>query len=156
MRAFWTLLAAGALAAALPAAEPAAGSLTKVTGDFACEALGRSPADIAITVYRLPDRSRVSQSGWGSGSFSIELPPGRYLLHVRGVEVLPITLPVLVPEGENELPLGTLSLEPSVLASCYGKLPPPWHVKEARNLDAKATLADFKGRWTLLAFWAWW
>ena len=143
------LLALAALGAETPVG-------TRVTGAFACEALGRPPIDVAVNVYRLPGNERVRQTSWASGRFSIFLPPGEYRFHFHGVEMAARTLAVTIGGDQAELDLGTVDLEPSLLASCYGKPPPPWRVSEARGVDPKATLADFKGKWVVLEFWGYW
>jgi len=127
-----------------------------VEGAFACEALGRPPADASLVVFRLPEGTRVRSTGWKGGRFRLALPPGDYRFLVHGVEIAQATLEVQVREGAGRLDLGTLPLEPSLLAEHYGKPPPDWTVSEARGLDPGATLADFRGRWVVLAFWGYW
>lgn len=146
-----------ALVAALPAlADDAPAPSVPVTGTFACAALGRAPVDVGLNVYRLPGREPVSRTSWASGRFSLTLPPGKYLLQFHGVEIAQLAFPILITKDAKDFDLGAIDLEPSVLAAHYGKPPPAWHVAEARGVDPKAALADFKGKWTLLVFWGFW
>ncbi len=152
-----TVLLLGASLAASCATRPAPsfGSV-RVEGAFACEALGRPPADASLVVFRLPEETRVSASGWKGGRFRLELPPGDYRFLVHGVEIAQTSLDVRVPEGAGRLDVGVIPLEPSLLAGHYGRPPPGWTVSEARGLDPATTLADFRGRWVVLVFWGYW
>jgi hypothetical protein len=143
------------LAASCGEPPPRSGEI-RVEGAFACEALGRLPADATLVVFRLPEGTRVRASGWTAGRFHVSLPPGDYRFLFHGVEIAQASLDVQVHAGDGRLDLGTILLEPSRLARHYGKPPPPWTVAEARGLDPGSSLADFRGRWVILAFWGTW
>ena len=38
----------------------------------------------------------------------------------------------------------------------YGKPAPPLHVADARGVSKSVRWSDFKGRWVLVEFWAYW
>lgn len=152
----FSLLLGIVLAAASCGAPPPHSGTVRVEGGFACESLGRPPADVGLAVFRLPEERRVSASGWTAGRFHLELPPGDYRFLIHGVEIAQCILDVQVPVGAGRLDVGTIPLEPSLLATHYGKPPPDWIVSEARGLDPGASLADFRGRWVVLAFWGYW
>ena len=127
-----------------------------VTGTLVCEALGRAPRDVSVFIARLSDGALVSHSAWNSGRFNVRLLPGKYRILCKGVEIARQEQQVEVPAGQAAFDLGSFELEPSAIAVCYGKPPPDWRVAEARGVDPKCTLADFKGRWTVLEFWGYW
>ncbi len=138
------------------AGPPSAGEGPGVEGTYACEALGRLPSDVTVKAFRASDGARVRDSSWGTGRFRLSLAPGEYRLLFHGTEIRQQVVPVTVPPGAGRTDLGTVSLEPSTLALSYGIEPPAWTVGEARGLPRGAELADLRGRWVILAFWAYW
>lgn len=118
------------------------------------------------------------------GRFSLLLPPGTYDLDVyssspdarmpkpgeRKLKDAPADMPpylkgirIEVP-AEGELDLGTLHVElprdsdgiPRSHFLFIGKEPPALSITDARGVPKDAKLADFKGKWVLLDFWALW
>ena len=92
----------------------------------------------------------------GAPAFGLRLPPGGYVMTVGGVDCRRMSQRINVTEDMPVLDLGTTDLEPTIIAQHYGKEPPAWTVSDARGVDAKATLSDFKGKWVLLEFWGFW
>ena len=88
--------------------------------------------------------------------FSLPLPPGRYRFSIGAVDCRRTGGQVEVAAGNRRMEMGTLDLEPTVIARHYGKEPPALHLTDARGTDPKVTLADRKGKWVLLEFWGFW
>jgi thiol-disulfide isomerase/thioredoxin len=117
------------------------------------------------------------------GEISFLLPPGKYDLEahsmspnaklftskeqagkdaVAGPPVLGIHIEV--PRGKATLDLGVLDLAlprdkdgiPRDLTQYYGKTPPELSITDARGVPKTVKLADFRGKWVVLEFWALW
>jgi hypothetical protein len=89
-------------------------------------------------------------------AFEFKLPRGRYAQHCFGEEVALLRRSLHL-EGEQAVhDLGTVDLDASGLAKSYGKEPPYWWIREARGVDEDVVVADYKGRWLLVIYWAWW
>jgi thiol-disulfide isomerase/thioredoxin len=118
------------------------------------------------------------------GEFSFLLPPGKYDLDVyssspdahmpkpaeRKLKDAPADMPpylsgirIEVP-AQAELDLGVLNVELPKdkdgigrdYSQFYGKEPPPLSITDARGVAKDVKLADFRGKWVLLDFWALW
>ncbi|MDH3591522.1 MAG: hypothetical protein OER88_06570 [Planctomycetota bacterium] len=92
----------------------------------------------------------------GAPSLSLRLPPGDYGLRIGGVDCKRMSKRITLTKDMRTVDLGATDLEPTIIAQHYGKEPPAWTVSDARGMDAKATLADYKGKWVLLEFWGYW
>jgi thiol-disulfide isomerase/thioredoxin len=111
------------------------------------------------------------------------LPPGTYNLQggsdEPGAKLVPpkeqaekdaaAKLPVRgmrleVPRGKRELDLGAIDLvlprdkagNAVDLTQYYGKAPPELSITDARGVAKTVKLADYRGKWVLLEFWALW
>jgi thiol-disulfide isomerase/thioredoxin len=91
-----------------------------------------------------------------SSNGTIPLPPGDYTLDLNGLDILSKSVPFTVRENGEPVDLGRITLERSALAKRYGKTAPPLTVTDGRGVSPKMTLADYKGRWVLVDFWAFW
>jgi hypothetical protein len=128
---------------------------TLVKAAFVSKGLGREiekayvsftarPAGIAVAAHR------------GAPSLSLRLPPGDYSVRVSGVDCRRVNTRIKLTVGTGTLDLGTTDLKPTIIALHYGKEPPKLTVSDARGVDPKVKLADFKGKWVLLEFWGYW
>lgn len=86
--------------------------------------------------------------------FSFHLPPGRYQLLLTAKDLVPLKMEVALEAGDVEL--GTIDLSATSLAKRYGKEPPAWNVTAARGVDKGVRLSDYKGKWVMIEFWAYW
>ena len=109
-------------------------------------------------LYLTDKRARIAIGSFVSAgsAFSFWAPPGEYDLSFSAKDVKKVTMGVLLRKEERELDLGTLSLLPTNLAKHYGKPPPAWNITAARNVRKDITLADYKGKWVMIEFWAYW
>ena len=114
----------------------------------------------------------VDACGSFRGQISFLLPPGNYELDV-GSRSPNADLPapkgqngirVEILRGKTTLDLGVLNLErprdkdgiARDYSQFYGKEPPELAVTDARGVPKGVKLADFRGKWVLLDFWAVW
>ncbi len=128
---------------------------TLVAGAFENKGLGRAIEKTYVSFTAKPASIAVA-SHVGAPSFTLRLPPAEYRLMVGGVDCERIVKRIALTRDMRTVDLGTTDLQPTIIAKHYGKEPPAWHVADARGVDPKATLADFKGKWVLLEFWGHW
>jgi thiol-disulfide isomerase/thioredoxin len=160
--------------------------LVRVTAKVYCSEAGRTPDWSNAVVYvpdGKGNRTKLMICGSFRGEVSLRLPPGTYDLDaystspnarlcspagqiskyvtadqpVRGIRIE-------IPRGESTLDLGVLDLTlprdkdgiPRDLTQYYGKEPPELAITDARGVPKTVQLADFRGKWVLLEFWALW
>ena len=147
----------GALACWDPA-DPAAlelrlGPAGKVSGKLDCSALGGAPAWTNVYVHAVcgERRLRVGQCSSDGAEFAFLLPGGSFELMCYGTDTLQRSEALEAPGAALEL--GTLDLEPTVLATLYGHPAPELAPTAARGIDPGTRLADLRGRHVLLEFW---
>ena len=128
---------------------------TLVTGAFENKGLGYTIEKTYVSFSAHPARIAIA-SHMGAPTYSLRLPPGDYRLMVGGVDCERIRQRVTVTKDMRAVDMGTTDLKPTIIAQHYGKAPPAWTVSDARGIDPKATLGDFKGKWVLLEFWGHW
>jgi thiol-disulfide isomerase/thioredoxin len=100
----------------------------------------------------------------GPAKFELRLPPGAYNVQCY-IPMMPAShngaarrVTIKPEEAGRVRDLGKIELKLNPLVKLQGKEPPQLHIKDARGVangkDVK--LADFKGKWVLLEFWATW
>jgi len=127
------------------------------------------------------DCLRLVSCGSFDGQFEFELPAGPYVLNAYGesirkqkedidVRAIPDLTLTLRP-SMSVVDLGALQLVPSLsldrrkdmaqldgtwgdYTKHYGETPPNWHVTDALGVNKDVNVADFKGKWLLIDFWA--
>ena len=155
--------------------------LVRVTAQIYCAEAGRTP-DWSMAVIHPPgDRSNYlhfTHCGSLRGKISLLLPPGTYDFDVYSEspdasmrtpkdqnddDGLPVRgIRVEVPFGKAEHDLGVLNValpkdKGGIVrdySQFYGKVPPELAITDARGVAKEATLAEFRGKWVLLNFWA--
>ncbi|MHC4469401.1 MAG: hypothetical protein ACYTDY_17365 [Planctomycetota bacterium] len=136
------------------------GPVVTVRGKFACPELGRTPRWANNYLFGFSEDGkgsvRIAVAATPDGSFAFKLPPGRYAQHCFGEEVTLLRRTLDLDAEESEQDLGTVEFEASGIAKAYGKEPPLWWIQEARGVDLSVEPADYKGKWLLVIYWAWW
>ncbi|MHC5544623.1 TlpA disulfide reductase family protein, partial [Singulisphaera rosea] len=94
-----------------------------------------------------------------SATFDLSVPPGQYEFQGYGTYTdfrraakRSLTLKADTPDVD----LGTIDLTPTPMATQFGKEAPNIKVTDARGVGPKVKLADYRGKWVVLEFWASW
>jgi thiol-disulfide isomerase/thioredoxin len=148
------------------------GPLVRVHGQFSCDELGERPDGTNVYVNVMPGRLpvprllnklapsplRLAQCSSQEARFSFSLPPGHYQFHGYGnpSDYHDANQVVELKADQPDLDLGTIDLKATELARRYGKTAPALHVTDAKGIRKDITLADFRGKWVVLEFWATW
>lgn len=127
----------------------------RVRGAYTNNELGYEIEKVYVTFTPAWTRMGVAAHR-GKPSFDLRLPAGEYKMTIGGVDCKRTAQSITLAEDKPVLDLGTVNLKATIIAKHYGKAPPAWNVSDARGVDAKATLSDFKGKWVLLEFWGFW
>lgn len=160
--------------------------LVRVTAEVYCSEAGKTPEWSSAQIYvpvEKGNRSKLMTCGSFRGEISFLLPPGEYHLEARSTSPNAMLrtskeqagkdavagppmrgIPIEVPRGKATLDLGVLNLAlprdkdgiPRDLTQYYGKVPPELAITDARGVPKTVRLADFRGKWVLLKFWALW
>ncbi|MHC4551037.1 MAG: TlpA family protein disulfide reductase [Planctomycetota bacterium] len=113
--------------------------------------------DTTVYVYVFDPRAPIAFASYITRDrFSFHLPPGTYQVLFTAKDLVPLKVPVGLAAGNREVDLRTVDLSATNLAQHYGKEPPPWNVTAARGVDPGVRLSDYKGKWVLIEFWAYW
>jgi peroxiredoxin len=119
-------------------------------------------------------RRRTAICGSFGGYFEFLLPPGTYEISASSDEPPASTVEdrqITLTPGQKDADLGSLVLRPSLgvqdridraktkgtwcdYKQNLGKLPPRWHLTDAKGVAKNAELSDFKGKWVMLYFWS--
>lgn len=149
--------------------------LVRVTAEVYCSALGKTPDWAGVRVFPVgpkgPHQSVMTCNSL-RGKASFLLPAGKYDFAVR-TKGPGARLPV--PDGQAgvrvEIPDRTTVVDVGVIdvplqrgrdgvvrhySRSYGKVPPPLAITDARGVPREVQLADYRGKWVLLDFWALW
>jgi thiol-disulfide isomerase/thioredoxin len=160
--------------------------LVRVTAKFTCSEAGKTPEWTSASVFVPNEKGelwKLMLCGSFRAQASFLLPPGTYNLQggsdEPGAKLVPpkeqaekdaaAKLPVRgmrleVPRGKRELDLGAIDLvlprdkagNAVDLTQYYGKAPPELSITDARGVAKTVKLADYRGKWVLLEFWALW
>ena len=84
------------------------------------------------------------------------LPPGTYRATIEDEYCGTMRLPITVPDENKALVLDRLVFRPQAFAEHLHKSIPPWHVVEAHGVAADIKLSDYRGKWLIVDFWAYW
>ena len=153
--------------------------LVRLQGTIKGPKPGKLPAwaSVGVMVPADPTRPlhmrRLVICGLDKDRFMISLPPGHYVLDAASGEPNGELAKEIVLTGDvPEIDLGVLTLLPARLTindkveqsqasgamgdytKRYGQKLPDWHITDARGVSKNVRLADFKGKWVLLDFWA--
>ena len=149
--------------------------LVRVTAKVYCSEAGRTPDSSNANVYPVGEKSdypKFTLCGSLRGQISFLLPPGKYDIEVdsnspnasiptpkgqRGIRVE-------IPRSKTTLDLGVLNVVrprdkdgiARDFSQFYGKEPLELAITDARGVPKAVKLADFRGKWVLLDFWAVW
>ncbi len=153
----------------------AIGPLVRVTAEVYCSEVGKTPEWSSVRVFPVGDQGAhqsVTVCGSFQGKISLLLPPGLY--EFRGNSQSPsarirtpdgqLGIRVEIPRDQTSLDLGILDVTRARDASgrvldvsqYYGKEPPELAITDARGVSQEIQLADYRGKWVLLDFWAVW
>ncbi|MBI2823873.1 MAG: TlpA family protein disulfide reductase [Planctomycetia bacterium] len=160
--------------------------LVRVTAKVYCSEAGRTPDWSIAVIHPPGDKSNYlhfTQCGSVRGEISLLLPPGKYDFDVYSQSPdasmrmpkeqkdkdsaadLPVRgIRVEIPRGQAALDLGVLNVAlprdkdgiARDYSQFYGKEPPELAITDARGVPKGVKLADFRGKWVLLDFWAVW
>jgi thiol-disulfide isomerase/thioredoxin len=149
--------------------------LTRVTAKVYSTEAGRTPELTNALIWVPGDKGKYQKlmlCGSFRGQISFLLPPGNYELRVDSRSPnakLPAPqgqsgIRVEIPRGKATLDLGVLNVErprdkdgiARDFSLFYGQEPPKLAVTDARGVPKGVKLADFRGKWVLLDFWAVW
>lgn len=132
--------------------------LVSVSGKLTCSKMPK-----ALTYATTSLQARAGRSAptvlrvTSSSTIQAKLPPGDYRLWVyAGQDAKGTTRNFTVPSGKERYDLGTIDLQPSIIAQHYGKTPPAWTVTDARGAAKTVGLGDYEGKWLLIEFWGYW
>jgi thiol-disulfide isomerase/thioredoxin len=131
--------------------------LVEVRVRFTYEASGRAPGEEPLTILREPGGIPVA-GGYVSESstFAAKLPPGPYRLRGAGSARHFGADREMVLEPGRPVDLGAIELKVTPFGRLVGKVPPPWHITDARGIPKDVRLSDFKGKWVVVEFWGFW
>ena len=127
----------------------------QVTASFSSPAK-EGQATWVSAVFIVGGRARLVSTNTTTAAISLPLPPGAYKLWLHGRDVRDLARDVTVPAGTEAHDVGSIELQPTIIAEHVGKAPPAWNVTEARGVEPDVTLADYSGKWVLLEFWGYW
>lgn len=107
-------------------------------------------------IYVTDTRARIAIASFVSKKtdFSFFMPPGDYEISFSAKDVKKVEMEVALTK--EDLNLRAVELSPTNLARHYGKEPPPWTITDARGVKKDVKLSDYKGKWVLIEFWAYW
>ena len=126
---------------------------TKGTIDDQALPPAKAPCSVEINA---PGKLDLIDLGDQPKQFSCRLPPGEYELYVAREDAEPLWKKATIGKRSTPVNLGTLKLKPTKMAESYGNPAPDWEITAARGVDARVKLADYKGKWVLIEFWAFW
>ena len=130
--------------------------LVKIQGKFTSRELGEQPTWTNVYLNLLPGKIRIGKHDSKEAKFSFLVPPGEYELYMYGTDVKKKTIRRTILGDEGTIDLKTIDLEATEVAKMYGKPPPRLSVSDARGVEKRVQLSDFKGRYVLLEFWGFW
>jgi thiol-disulfide isomerase/thioredoxin len=132
------------------------GPLVSVQGKIASQELGGKQIPAGVSMNVMPGRMRILHYSSKTGEFSFRLPPGTYEFFGSGAGVQRLTRELVLSADKPRVDLGTIDLEATAITRHTGRVPPPWHVTDARGVPKEVQLSDFKGKWVVLEFWGYW
>lgn len=157
--------------------------LVKVHADLFCPEAGKAPEFTRAQIYVSGgDNIILTQCGTYQAQVEFWLPPGDYEIAAAGesptasmpLQDRPADVPLhgkyargirfRVPRGVKDLDLGVLELRlPSDsegnavdITQYFGRNPPPLQTVNFEGPQKDVKLADLRGKWILLEFWALW
>ncbi len=130
------------------------GPLVHFHGMFYCKELDKRPA--RTIVYMMSGHTRLLECSSGKASFEFDLPAGAYKFWGYGTDIQDVHKDLRLKADKPDVDLQTIVAPATIIAWHKGKLPPAWHVTDARGVKKDVQLADFKGKWVLLEFWGHW
>ena len=148
------------------------GPLVRVHGRFSCDELGEPPDWTNVYMNVMPGRLpvprfltklgpsplRAAQCTSWQAAFAFLLPPGHYQFdgYSSRSDYHDVNRVIELKADQPDLDLGTIDMKPTELARQYGKPAPALHVTDAKGIRKDIALADFRGKWVVLEFWATW
>jgi thiol-disulfide isomerase/thioredoxin len=130
--------------------------LVEFRGRFTCEESGQAPGETSLEMFREPESLPVVGGHWLAATFAMKLPPGRYRLRSgESTRHAAAEREATLKPGQP-VDLGAIDLKLLPIARLFGKVPPAWHITDARGAPKDAKLADFKGKWVVLYCWGYW
>ena len=130
--------------------------LARVEGKIVSSELGEQPPWTNAYAYLMPEGLRVGRFSSREAKVSFRLPPGDYKFNLYGTDIGKTDILRTIEPGTKAVDLGTVDIPATEIAKLYGKAPPRWNVTDARGVDEKAQLGDFKGKYILVDFWGYW
>lgn len=118
--------------------------------------------------------NRLVSCGSDEARFAVSLPPGRYALDANDDgPSSQLQMEIVLKSDTPKIDLGTLKLARITRQNInqkikqsqasgamrdyknhYGEKLPDWHIVDARGVNKNIQLADYKGKWVLVNFWA--
>jgi len=128
----------------------------RVHGKLDSKELGHAPPWANIYLYTPSRQARILQREVPNTEFSFIAPAGEYVMDAYGSDVRGVKKTLTLASDRPDLDLGTIDLPAQALALLKGKPFPDWNPADARGVDKKVKVADFKGKWVLVDFWGYW
>lgn len=125
----------------------------RVRGEVGCPELKETPRRFEVVAYQESGTSVLLTCLSTTGSFDFPLPLGSYVLAFHAEEFERNTWEFRLTKAKPVAELGTLAVEPNLLARHFDKVPPEWKATHAQKAAPGVKPADFRGRWTLVCFW---
>ena len=131
--------------------------MVEMKGDFYCDFFEARPDWTNVYMNVHPDiQLRIGSCPSDEAEFWFKLPPGDYQFYGYGRDYKHVLNDITLTAGDAVVDVGTISIEPKVVAQFYGKKPPRLTVTDARGLPKDVSLEDFRGKWTLVEIWGFW
>lgn len=126
--------------------------LVAVKGEFSCTDASLNPVSVSI---QWQFRGARAGNLWAQEpKFETKLPPGPWGFWTFSKDLR--TFRKEFEAGGEDLDLGAMTIEPSILASLAGKEFPEWTVSDARGAGKTVQPKDYRGKWLLVEFWGFW
>lgn len=131
------------------------GPAVEVTADFELGRFAKPPKTFKVEITVLPKGIRVQTAETPKTKFSTVLPPADYHIAVAAEGAEPAEADFDIREATGKFTIDAIEIEPTDTNAAPPPLP-QLSLTEARGVDKKVQLSDFKGKWVLLEIWGHW
>ncbi|MFO0984352.1 MAG: hypothetical protein U1E76_21945 [Planctomycetota bacterium] len=138
------------------------GPAIRVHGTLSLDGKMPPPSFTSYVSMRVLPEQIVIATDCQHGSFDFLLPAGRYRFDGYGGDVVggwdteSAKRDLELADDQRDVDLGSISLPLPATANAVGKPAPALTITDARGVDKRLALSDFKGKWVLIEFWGFW